>query len=118
MKKIQIGYVTEDISPAYSKAIRDAKNKEELVGILKFYMPVTPDALKVAKKFTDADFVDFQRDIRKANRKQSQKWCEKFNERFGIVAMPIKMVIASMMADKFHVPWGCAFIRGEERGWK
>jgi len=28
------------------------------------------------------------------------------------------MLLASFLASQFHAPWGCAFIRLQENGWK
>lgn len=111
---MQITYVTEDPAKKYGKAIRKTANKEELIKVLTYYNRVADDALKIAKTFTDEDFKNFKRDLVKAKKEQSEEWVNKFNERFGVIAVPTKLLISSLVADQFHVPWGCAFIRAEE----
>lgn len=118
MKRIQITYTTDDIGPEYAKAIRAARTKEALVESIKYFMPVVDDALKCAKKLTDDDFKDFQRDIIKAGKQQPDEWVDKFNERFGVIAIPTKLLLSSLTAEQFKVPWGCAYMRCEELGWK
>jgi hypothetical protein len=78
---------------------------------------VADDALTTAKAMTYSDFDEFTRDIKKANKDQSQEWNERFNRRFGAIVLPAKMAVASMVALQFVVPWGCAVIRCEEEQW-
>src|SRR6266851_2223099 len=37
---------------------------------------------------------------------------------WGDIVTPRKMLLASFLASQFHAPWGCAFIRLQENGWK
>lgn len=118
MKQMEIGYVTEDPAPAYSKAIRMARTRGELISSIRPYERVADDALRAAKAMTEDDFEDFKVMIQKAHRKMPEKWIEEFVKRFGDIAMPIKMTMTSMIADQYHAPWGTAFLRLEEDGWK
>lgn len=117
MEKLEIGYVTESPAREYAKMLRSATTNEELVRGISFYEQVADDALAQAKKLTVADFKDFQRDIRKANRKMPDAWTERFVSRFGDIALPMKMMTADMVAQQYHAPWGCAVIRCEEDKW-
>lgn len=117
MKEIEITYVTEDLTPSYAKAIRAAKSREALVKAIEPYKRVADDALAVVQRFTAKDFSDFKRDIKSAAKKMPDEWVKKFNERFGSIAMPAKMMIASLLASEYHAPWGTAVIRCEEEKW-
>lgn len=117
MKEIEIDYVTEDPGKLYAKAVRSAQTRKELIDAIEPYVRIADDALATAKAMTYTDFDDFARDIAKASRKQSEAWVKKFNDRFGAIAMPAKMMIATLLASQFHTPWGTAVIRCEEEGW-
>lgn len=118
MKEIEINYTTEDPAKEYAAAIRRAKSRAALVKAILPYKRVADDALEAARKMTDADFADFQKDILKAGKEQSRTWTEGFVARFGAIAMPIKLAMSMIVASEFHTPWGCAVIRCEEEGWK
>ena len=115
---MNITYVTEDPSPQYAKDIRAAMNRSELVRAIEKYKEVADDALAQAKNLTDAEFTQFQADIKKASRpKVAPKWAEEFNRTFGAIAMPMKMLVCSLVAMEFHAPWGTAYIRCKEQKW-
>jgi hypothetical protein len=113
-----IGFVTDEKEYVgkYGRAIRGAKSRAGLIERIKPYEQAADDALRQASAMSDADFVDFKRDLKKARKEQHEAWIEKFNERFGDIAMPYKMLIASLTASQFHCPWGCAFLRLQEIG--
>ena len=50
---------------------------------------------------SDPDFLDFKRDLPKARKEQPEAWIGKFRERFGDIAMPYTMLIASLTASQF-----------------
>lgn len=116
MKTFEIGYLTDDPAADYSKAIRLAENKEALVETITYYKVIAQDALKAAKKLTDQDFVDLKRMLKKSRRIKGAE-AEEFVRRFGDIVMPIKMTMASLIAEQFHAPWGTAWIRCEEEKW-
>ena len=116
-KTFEIDFVTDDPAAAYAKEIRAAKSKEALVKVLEYYHLVTDEGLEDAKKFTDRDFKDFKRDIRLAKKEATEEWSKYFSDRFGNIAMPLKMMVCTITAMQFHAPWGCAFMRSEEEGW-
>lgn len=114
---MKITYTTDDPAKEYAAAIRKVETKDGLIKVLMHYKEFAPDAIKQAKSLTDDTFIEFQQYLKKAARKQSEKWTEAFIGRFGDIAMPEKMLIASLVADQFKVPWGTAFIRLTEEGW-
>lgn len=116
VKRVAIGYTTDDYAEQYGKAICNAKTRDDLIARIRPFEEAADDALHQAANLTEADFKDFVRDLRKAKKEQPEAWIEKFNERFGDIAMPYKMLIASLAADQFRCPWGCAFIRLTELG--
>lgn len=114
--RVPIHYTTDDYVEQYGKAIRNAKSLNDLITRIRPFEEVADDALKQATSLTEADFKDFVRDLRKARKEQPEAWIERFNLRFGDIVMPYKMFWASITAEKFHCPWGCAFIRMTELG--
>lgn len=116
-KKIEITYTTDDISPAYSKAIRAARNRRELVEAIEPYREVAADALSVANKMTMEDFDDWCKDVKKANRKMPVDWTKNFICRFGTLIMPEKMLIVSLHAEQLKAPWGAVFMRCKDLNW-
>lgn len=117
MKTIEITYTTDNPSKAYATAIRAAKTRAGLIRTIQPYERVADDALKAAKGLSENDFVDFTKDITKAGTRQSIAWVERFNERFGVIAIPAKLMLATLIAEKYRVPWGAAVIRCEEEKW-
>lgn len=115
---MEIEYTSESPAKEYGKAIRKAKTREALIENLLPFKRVADDAIACAKKMTDADFKDFKRDLPKAAKITDEKWIETFDTRFGDIAMPYKLLISELTAAQFHCPWGCAFIRCEEIGFK
>ena len=116
MTKLDIGYVSEDVAPVYAKAIRAAKTKEALVEAIEPFERVADDALAEARKLTDAQFARLRMLLPKS-RKAKGKEAEELATTFGAITMPIKMMLATMLADEMNVPWGLAVIRCEELGW-
>lgn len=113
-----INYYTDDPTEAYQKAIRSAKNKQELVRVIVPFKVFAGDALKCARKFTDNDFNDFVKDLKRAKKETDEEWNMQFVKRFGDISMPIKLVVSSLMASQYCVPWGTSFIRCEEMKWE
>ena len=115
---MKIHYTTDDPSQEYGKAIRAAKNKEELLQTVTLYKEVADDAVRAVQKMSDKDFVQFKKDLPKLKRENLPR--EQINEllkKWGDIAIPRKMVLASLIAFQFHAPWGYAFIRLQETGW-
>lgn len=113
-KFFEVGYLTESPAAEYARKIRAAKNKSDLVKRVEYYKVFADDAFKIVKKFTDQDFKDFKRDVKKAKVDQGQEWNEAFIARFGDVIMPRLLIISEMTAAQYCAPWGCALIRVKE----
>lgn len=116
MEKLEIGYVTEDPTKKYVKALKKVNTKEELEKLLWYYRDVAPEGLKDAKKFTDEDVAQMQKDWKKARKEQTQEWTEKFIEKYGNILIPKRLIMTVMAAEKFKAPWGTTFIRLKELG--
>jgi hypothetical protein len=115
MTPIEIDYTTENPAKRYAKAIDMADNAPQLYRAILPFERIADDALKVAKAMTKQDFHEFRKGL-KAERK-GQFAGVVFSEQYGAIIMPAKMMIASLVEDKFKVPWGLAVIRCEEEGW-
>lgn len=117
MEKLTIGYLTEDPTKKYVKALKKVKTKEELEKVLWFYREITPEGYKDAKKFTDSDVIQMQKDWKKAKKDdQDDKFIEEFLSKFGNILVPSRLLLTSVTADRFKAPWGTAFIRLKELG--
>lgn len=104
----------DDPTPEYIKGIRKATTAKELVEAIQPYSEICGDALQAAEVMEDKEVKEFQRDWRKASKPQSDEWTENFIKRFGMIVMPSKLLEASLIAEKYHAPWGVAFIRMQE----
>lgn len=107
----------DDPAKDYIKAVRMASDCRALIKAIEPYEIIASDALKHAKELKDNDFKDFVRDLKKASKSKDVTFIEGFNKRFGDIVLPRKMLTASLIAMQAHVPWGCAFNRGEQIGW-
>jgi hypothetical protein len=117
VKQIEIDYTTDNPGREYAAAIRAATTRKELIAAIESYARVADDALVTAQKMSENDFADFKRDIPTASRKQSEAWVKNFNDRFGAIALPLKLTISTLIASQYSVPWGTAVIRCEEEKW-
>lgn len=116
--EIPITFTTDsEYVEGYVKAIRKATTARELVEAIKPYRPAAEDALKDAEALSEKGFRDFKRDLRRAKTETDEKFLKEFDRRFGNIAMPKKLMYASLAAEQFHAPWGTAFIRFEQLGW-
>lgn len=116
-KTFTIDYLTDDPAPAYSKAIREANNKAELLSVVEYYGEAAEDAYKTVKHLTEEGVQDFLKKLASAHKKMPDIWVMEFIGKYGAIVMPAKMMFASLTADQFHAPWGTAFIRCKEEKW-
>jgi hypothetical protein len=114
---LDITYTTEDPAPAYSKAIRAAKTLEALIAAVEQYEHVASDALYAVRSFSNDDFLDFKKKLKDAAKNMPEKWISAFIDRYGVIVVPEKMMLASLLSDQYHVPWGTAVKRFDEMGW-
>ena len=112
---MEIDYLTESPAKQYAIDTARAETLGTLRAVLTGYSNVAPDAVLVAEKMTEADFERWRVGVAK---ERSGKFAgEAFAKEFVDLLMPEKMVIASLLELKYHVPWGTAFLRSEEEGW-
>jgi len=107
-----ITYVSDQAAD-YTKALTAAKSMELLTQVLEEYRAVFPDALDAAPQ-TDEQFVEFRAGLLKERKGQfaGEDWATKY----GAILMPELGMRVSMVANQFHVPWGCAYIRLAQAG--
>lgn len=110
-----IGYLTEDPAPGYVKSLNACRSRADLLALLRdpIHRECAPDALAAAEAMRDDDWPVFEEGLRKERRKKfaGAEWCE----RFGAIVIPDAMSTASILANQYGVPWGCAFIRLHEQ---
>jgi hypothetical protein len=109
----RITYLSETASD-YSKAITNAETLDELRSVVSDYGDVAADAQTAVAAMSAADFKAWRRGL--AKERKGKFAGDEFSERFGDVMMPELMFKVSIVAQKFQVPWGCAYIRLKETG--
>ena len=108
-----IGYLTDDPAPEYARSLWGAKNLLALRAVLAEYKAIAQDAFKAIPK-SEAEFAEWRRGL--ALEHKGTFAGEAWAKRWGMVLIPAIMLEASMVAEQFHVPWGCAFIRMRNLG--
>jgi hypothetical protein len=99
---------TSDQASDYNEALPKCKSLAELTRLLESYHTIFPDALQAAPRNAD-QFEDFMAGLRKERRGKFAG--AEFMQRFGAVLLPELMIHVGMVAQHFHAPWGCAFLR-------
>jgi hypothetical protein len=95
----------------FIKEIRGVKTLEELISVTKDYREIFPDAFETTMKMSEKDFKRFLKGLPlTVNDNTSEAWVEEF----GPVLMPINLIRIGLMAVRFHVPFGAAYIREKE----
>lgn len=107
-----ISYVSDQTGD-YCAALPKCKTLPDLMTLLHSYHTIFADALEAAPT-NDVEFAAFMAGLRKERRGQFAG--EDYANRYGAVMMPELMLHVGMVAQKFGVPWGCAFIRLREAG--
>lgn len=102
-----ISYVSDQAGD-YCEALSRCKSLDELTRLLESYHTIFPDALAATPK-DEIEFIDFMAGVRKERRGKFAG--EGFMKRFGAVLLPELLVRVGAVAARFHVPWGCAFLR-------
>ena len=110
MKKADIGYLT-DAPEEYAKGLHGCTTIEQLRTFLAEWEELAPDAIA---QFPNVE-KDFQRFRRAIGLEFKGKFCGKKNyELFSRLLLPARLFDAAVIAQQYHVPWGCAFKRLEE----
>lgn len=99
---------TSDQAADYTAGLTACKTLPDLVEFLGQYRAVFSDALDAAPN-TDEEFHEFRAGLLRERRGQfaGEEWATKY----GAILMPELGMRVSMVANQFHVPWGCAYIR-------
>lgn len=66
---------------------------------------------------SEDDFKRFRKDLPKFKNAKGKE-AERLEREWGDIVLPRKLLLASLVAMKFHAPWGTAFIRLAEEGWQ
>ena len=108
---MNISYRSE-IVPEYQNALMHASNRKALQRVIAEYAQVAPDALRAARTMTITDFRVWRKGLKQERQGHSagQAWLA----RFGAILLPALMLKASLVADHYKVPWGCAYLRLRE----
>jgi hypothetical protein len=113
-KPLQIGYLSDCLTD-YLAGIDKATTLEKLRALTAKYRTVADDAYAICLGMDQASFADFRKLLPKARRKNGivpAAWLE----RFSILLLPRVLFEVGMVASRFVVPWGVAYIRMKEFG--
>lgn len=108
-----IGYLDETFDE-YGVAIDRAASIRDLREAVQKFRRFANDACKVVSKMDDEGWRAFKKGLRleRKGKFAGEDWAEKY----GAVLMPEVMFRIGILAVKFHVPWGCAFLRAKQEG--
>ena len=106
-----ITYVSDQLKD-YVDALSKVKTLAELRALTDDYAEIAGDAKVIADAMADTDFPAFLTGIKKERRGKFAG--ENFAEKYGPVLMPEILFRTSLVANKYFVPWGCAYIRMKE----
>jgi len=109
-----VTYVSEDVVSNYNDALDAAANRKRLVSYLQAWQEFAPDARAIVKAMTERDFDEWRAGLTKE--RSGEFAGEEWARRFGVVLMPERMVRTTVIAQRFAVPWGLAWLRLKEEG--
>lgn len=113
---MEIHYTTESPAKKYGKEIRNAKTLFDLLKVVKRYVRMADDAVRLVELMDENDFKQFHKDLPKL-KNPKEKDVERLVIRWGDLVLPYKLMWSELVANKYHAPWGTAFLRCEESGW-
>lgn len=107
----EIGYRSET-ELEYAQDLDKCNGVVDLLRTLNEYGDLTKDAREAAYKIMDADWDSFKQGLKNERKGifAGEEWFQKYQS----ILMPEKMVHISMVAERFKVPFGCAYIRMKE----
>lgn len=110
---MNVGYLS-DIPAEYRAAIDAAVSVSSLLAAIEPFLEVAADAYTVASVMAEADWVDFRAGL---ERERAGGWGgDEWSVRYSAILLPHRMVEAQLLAERFGVPWGTAYIRAREAG--
>lgn len=114
---MEVDYLTDDPAMEYGLKIRKAKTLKALNEVVAGYKGVADDAITRVGLMEEKDFKQFKKDLPLMATVKEPAEAQRMVDEWGDIVVPAKMMIASMVADQFHAPWGTAFIRCDQLGW-
>ena len=108
--RLRITYLSEPWKP-YQDAISCARNREELRDAIKPFLQIADDAMKATR---DMNWPEWQRGL--TSERRGRFAGEEWEARYGAILMPEVMFKVSLIAFRFKMPWGAAYIRLRDVG--
>lgn len=112
MSRHHITYVS-DQGGDYVAAIGKVKTLAELMHVLEDYKSLCPDALEAAPK-DDKEFKAWRQGLHRERRGEYAG--DAYLERYGAIMLPELLMQVAAVVARFHVPWGCAYLRMVDAG--
>jgi hypothetical protein len=110
-----IGYVSETAQD-YCEQLRHVDNFQQLKDFVENWKEYAFDAWLVVKNMTPENYPEFADGLIKEKRNKVHGAGFEWQEKYAAVLLPEMLMRVSMIALKFNVPFGCAWIRCEENG--
>jgi len=103
----KVTYLSE-CAKDYAAEIEEATNIDKLHAVLDKWRRLVPDAVEKAKGLSNKDwqFVLLH--------KKDERYGEETSDLAGEILIPAVLLVVTMTARRFQVPWGAAFIRLRE----
>jgi len=98
----------------YTQALTRADTLAKLVAFTSEWRELAYDAFEVAAGMSEDDFAAFR--VGLALERSGNFAGEKFGKRYGALMLPEALVKIGVVAQRFGVPWGCAYLRLKETG--
>jgi hypothetical protein len=111
MKQISYG---SDQTADYAAELTAVKNLKDLKNVVYAYRKIAKDACDVVDVMTHEDFKEFRTMLNKERRRKFSG--KEAVEKYGSIILPEIMFRVAMVANRYHAPWGLAYIRCKEVG--
>lgn len=105
---------TSDQPGDYANALAAADTMQKLMEVVVVWKPLAEDAYRLVHSMTSKDFRAWRKGY--ASERKGKFAGEEFAVKYGSLMMPTLMFKVAMVAVKYHVPWGCAYLRLKETG--
>lgn len=93
----------------YGKALDRAETLVLLKNTVSEYKILAEDAYSIVHEMDEQDFSEWRAGLKK---ERKQKFAgEKFTNKFGPILMPEEMLQTALVAHRFKISWGLAYIK-------
>lgn len=104
----ELDYDTESPAPEYRRELDLCQDLQSLQALISKYSVMSPDLEKV-KMDTLEEYEEFKAGLVRERQGifNGEEWCAKY----ASIVCPVYMVYADVIAERFGVPWGTAYLQ-------